>query len=376
MGQMHIDYRYTHDAIRQSVISMQNARHFDERQLKIAEYENAVIAPRSEQCAGGLYCDNSPVRYSNCYDVYEPKPNGEKIEYSDNEVLFLGMLYSPWGHCITDHLSRVWPFLSANIKAKNLDVVYVMASHDSDLPANYFTLLELLGVERCRIHKIEVLTQFKKVYFPDRSFWHNEYGDGNPIRHYSKEYVETVDAIREASCPAKRVRTRRVYLSRSGWKKGFVDFGEQTLEQVFARKYNCEVLRPETLTFEQTVQLMYECEVLVTTDGSIAHNAIFGPDGLNMVILRKSDFVNYHQPVINEIKNLAVTYIDVYHGGWLFNNRDEPWVGPFYLYVTRYVAEFLGGGIKFSIAEFLRYLKCFFSGKIHNVINHAIGRSA
>ena len=71
-----------------------------------------------------------------------------------------------------------------------------------------------------------------------------------------------------------------------------------------------------------------------------------------------------------------MTYLDVYHEGWLFNNRDEPWVGPFYLYVTRDVAKFLGCGIRFSIVEFMRYLKCFFSSKVHNVINYAFGRSA
>ena len=113
---------------------------------------------------------------------------------------------------------------------------------------------------------------------------------------------------------------------------------------------------------------LYESEVLVTTDGSIAHNAIFGPDGLKMIILRKSDFVNYHQPVINEIRKLEVTYIDAYHTGWLFNNREEPWVGPFFMYAGECLTRFLGCKKSFSFVEFARYLKCRASILLHRLV--------
>lgn len=371
---MGIDYSYIHDSIRQKVINQQNARHFDDRQLAVAEYANAIIAPRTAGCKGGLFADGKTVKYSNCYDEIDAIAADCKIKKVDEEVLFLGMLYSPWGHCITDHLSRAWPLLDKNGALRKLRIVYVMVGETEKMPDNYFRLFEAIGVSPERITRLNKPTRFRMVYFPDRSFWHNEKGDDDHIRHYTKEYVATVDAIRAATRPNPSTATRRVYLSRNGWKKGLVDFGEQTLEQVFASKYNCEVVHPETLTFNQMVRLMYESKVLATTDGSIAHNAIFGPDGLKMIIVRKSDFVNYHQPVINDIRKLDITYLDAYHEGWLFNNREEPWVGPFYLYASKEVARFLGGGKQFSIMELVRYLKCFCSDKVHRAIDRIFKR--
>ena len=366
---MRIDYDHIHYSIRQKVIDMQNARHFVDRPLRIVAYDNAVIVPRDGQYAGGLYDARGPACHSNCYNVYEPSPCREQVEYADKDVLFLGMLYAPWGHCITDHLSRLWPLIEENSKDRDLDIVYVMTSPSSEMPDNYFALLELLGIDRSRIHKLEKPTQFKKVYFPDRSFWHNENCDGDSVRHYTKEYVATVNKIRAFFSSSGICKSRRVYLTRTGWKKGLVDFGERTLENAFSKYYGCEIVHPETLSFVETIKLLQQCEVLVTTDGSIAHNAIFGPDGMKMVIIRKSDFVNYHQPVINEIRNLDVTYVDAYPAGWFFNNRKEPWVGPFFMYVGEYVAQFLGCKKVLSPTELLRFVKCRLSIWAHQLFD-------
>jgi len=85
--------------------------------------------------------------------------------------------------------------------------------------------------------------------------------------------------------------------------------------------------------------MLMGCEKFASTEGSISHNAIFcNPDTTN-IILKKTDFINPHQIMINEAANLNIIYIDVNKSVWV--NKETPWLGPFYIYPTKQVYDYL-----------------------------------
>lgn len=84
---------------------------------------------------------------------------------------------------------------------------------------------------------------------------------------------------------------------------------------------------------------MLNADSVVATEGSISHNVIFCRSQTDVVILWKSNYVNGYSLVINECKNLNVTYIDANH---TFNLKNlSKWDGPFYLCITRHLRRYL-----------------------------------
>lgn len=106
--------------------------------------------------------------------------------------------------------------------------------------------------------------------------------------------------------------------------------------------------------------MLQHVKSLVATEGSIAHNAVFCRPGTEVIILRKAFYTNDHQYVINQMRELNVTYIDVHLS--LFTN-DQPNLGPFFLYVNDNLVRFFknryGMEIEntFSERRFLKYVQ-------------------
>lgn len=75
---------------------------------------------------------------------------------------------------------------------------------------------------------------------------------------------------------------------------------------------------------------MLNADSVVATEGSISHNVIFCRSQTDVVILWKSNYVNGYSLVINECKNLNVTYIDANH---TFNLKKFVKVGRSFLFM-------------------------------------------
>lgn len=351
---MRYDNKYVDQKALPDLIRQEEFNHVLDRKLSIRTFKNAVVVPRHwDGTAGAMYGnDGELVSESNIYDKPASKYDGD-AEYCDYDVLFLGAIFSTWGHCITDFLGRLWPLLSCEHCA--LRVVFVRTNSSGRMPDNYYALLKALGVEKERAFEVQVPTRFKSVTFPDPSFF---FCLPQRLRGCTKEYTNTVNAICSYYAgKAPPVVGEAIYLSRSKWSGGRSDFGEENIERVFRQCLGCRVLHPESMTFTDMFSVLWNCKLLVATDGSIGHNSLFVKPGTKVVFIRKIAHANGFQPVVSQIKELDVTYVDA-HWSCLLANPKEPWFGPFFLLVNKRLAEFLQCKPRYLEAV-LPFLRCF-----------------
>lgn len=320
------------------LIKQEQTNHFDAKPLTTTSYRCATVVPPDSH-GGGLYDQNGDyVKWSNFNGNIEEHWAGE-CDYLDEDVLYIGMIFGVWGHCITDFLRHTWPLLSGKYK-----IAYTTVLPHLRIPDNYFEMLKALGVERDDIIRVESPTKFRSVVFSDPSFYLDIYLDKNSggYGYFTREYNETIESIRDYFLNAEETAEEydAVYLSRGGWKKGCVDFGESLVEKAFVKYYNCKVVRPEKLSIGEMINLLSHCKTLVATEGSVAHNSLFMRKGSKLISIRKSDYINLHQPVISQARDLDVIYIDANYT-YIYPFGDEPYYGPFLLGVNDKLADFL-----------------------------------
>lgn len=354
-----LETRYIDPQLRRETELLENACHRVERELGFKTYQNAVIFPGVSRKGYGGVVDSSGKSVPNtsvfngCSQLGSD-PNCSVVT-SDESVVYLGMLYNCWGHCLTDCLQRFWVFGACGVHPSvcGKKFVYAVTDWRDGLPQSFYDLIANLGVSKDQLHPIEKPTRFWEVIIPDSCFYHNL--ETGHIK-YTNEYANLMERLRVT----KDWASRKVYFSRKDWS-GSQSFGEERFEQLFrARGY--EIVYPEKLTFDEQRKLLAETKELVATEGSVAHNAIFMPKGTRVVIIRKARYVNRYQPVINEIAGLEPVYVDANMSHLLFI-RNQHFIGPFFLYVNSRLASFLGCKPSFPVFTYLRYVMFYLSVK-------------
>lgn len=270
----------------------------------------------------------------------------------DKKAIFIGNLVFPaWGHVITDDIKYLWWLRTEKFKEikSNGDFVLVcIKSHHIKDTSNFSFFLSLLGGNPNLLLMIDKPTKFRYIYIPEPSFSTTVNGE----KRWSIEFYNTINEIKSTFIKDTTFYDR-IYLSRTKIK-GHRDFGERYVEQAFAQA-GYYVVHPEDISIECQINMLRQANIVVVTEGSIAHNAVFMRNSATLVILRKADYINYYQVAINEINNLNIIYIDAFLS--IFNNKKTPIVGPFFIYVNNRVAKFLGIKRKFPLWEFLRYIR-------------------
>ncbi len=276
----------------------------------------------------------------------------EHVLSRKESAIFIGnIVYPAWGHAITDDLKYLWWLLTDEFKRiykeKKIVFVCIKSKYLKDL-SSFFSLLSAFGIKSSSLMLIEEPTRFKEVYVPESSFLATE--DGK--RFWSYEFDSTINQIKDYFTLGTETFDK-VYLSRTKIA-GRRDFGEKYVEKAF-KDANYHIVYPEEISLEQQIHILKNAKTVVTTEGSISHNAVFMQKHATLVILRKSDYINYYQVAINEMNDLNVVYIDAHLS--VLNNKRTPIVGPFFIYVNSRVADFLGMKKSFPLFEFLRYIR-------------------
>lgn len=313
---------------------------FSDRRLSVAAYDSALVLPGCARGGGVIGADGKLV---DCSVVQNGWPKGgyyesPEVEVVDEEVVYLGMFYSCWGHAITDNLKHLW-FLgdeSVDERLKRLKFVYTTTHIGPVMPENFLRLLRLLGFGPDRIVRIDRPTRFRRVHVPEPCF--GPVKTGSPYR-YTKEYGRLVSSIIAAVGAEDGPADRSVYFSRMGWKLDRAE-GEARIEKAF-RDLGYEIVRPERLTFEEMVRLLSRVRNFASTDGSCAHNALFLPEGARAVVVRKAQYCNFYQAIIGQVRRLDTVYVDANRSDCLHDAR-VPAFGPFFLYVNERLAAFAG----------------------------------
>lgn len=277
--------------------------------------------------------------------------------HKNKNAVFLGSWIGVYGHAITDNIKKLWIFLSQYknlISLEDCDLVYNYLG-SGPLPSFIISILSTLGIDSNKLIELHSVTEYENVFIPSNTivFRSKKESASYEVRYYSKIYSELITKIVSTCCESKKTFSK-IYLTRSKIKDGR-DYGEKCIEQLFAQR-GYTIISPEELSFQEQVYLLHNCDSIVCTEGSVSHNVVFCRPGTEVVILRKADYINSYQIMLNNMLNLNIVYIDCNHS----IRTDVPWAGPFFLWKTKYLYDYLGSLQKeeciwFSL-EWYRYL--------------------
>jgi len=306
-----------------------------EKSLGFEIYENGIILPFEKKYGiggvtdkDGKFIDNSAVHEGLCNKTFVFR--SRDIQYNDEDAIFLGSLHYIFGHAITDNLKKIWFLRTPECKSileHGGKIIYITINNNP-LPDFVFNILKLAGVETSLIKSINKRTQFKNVIIPENSIQYIE----SKGRFYFQEYYETIELIK-INCTNIPTKTyQKVYFSRTALNQKGRDFGEKKLELYF-KKHGYTIIYPEKIPLEQQINIAANCGCLAATESSASHHAVFCKPNTKMILLQKSNYVNTYSLMVNDVSGVEAIYVTAHQT----ITKKYPWMGPFYMNVTKYV---------------------------------------
>ena len=362
-----LDYLYNPDAAKDAF----NKNYFLDKKLGFQIIENGMILPYSDTRDDGkknfvgfggiVYKNGEFIRESFIHvgtgGAYIPPP--ESIQHSSETVIYFGISYRIWGHCLTDNIRRLW-FLKSDFfrkEFKNCPIVYIAwRNRDIGCQKNFRRLLEILEVDVDRFQVINQPTQFERIILPDESFFID---DG--ARKFTNEYRNMIEQVRMFALKnCSPTACKKIY-----YLYNREQLGEERLAEYFKSK-GYEIVRPETLTFDEQLNLLINCESFASTVGSCSHNSIFLRDNMEVILIpRFSQLIADYQEPLNQVHPVNAIYVDSSLS--IFGKVHEPFCYIISPQLKRFFGDNWDGYEEEDFKTFLQYIKnCMERGlKIH-----------
>ena len=318
--------------------------HYWNKSLHFRNYPNGIILPYNPRIgfltggvinSEGIFIEDSALHeeyYDGSYKFEE-----KEIIYNNRDAVFLGTWIGIYGHAITDNIKKLWflntPEFRELFMDKEVDLLFNFLGEK--IPSYIYDILDLLGIEKDRIKRAINIQKYNNVFVPDNSLILHK-----KTRYYTNEYKNLIDKIIANSRECKlceKINSNKIYLTRSKLNNR-KDFGENKIENDF-KKSGWTIMSPENYSIQNQVNIYQSCNVIACTEGSISHNLLFCNEGTEAILLRKADFINGYQVMINEMRKIKVTYIDAHH---TIKKKNQPWSGPFFLWETKYFNSYFG----------------------------------
>ena len=240
----------------------------------------------------------------------------DKVDYVDDDVVFIGALSKHYGHFILEGLARLWFFL----ETENLKFKCVYISENGIDP--FVETFGLFGIDPKKLQKIDIPTRFRKVLIPEPSIRLSDY--------YHLKYNDTLSRIRDKVSPRS---FEKVYFSKEGISNSRA-VGEDFIQNVFVSN-GFHVFHPEKMTMYEKIAVLRGARVFVASSGTNVHNSVFLEDQCECICLNRSAHYYAVQFMIDIMKKLNSTYVDVYIVPNRRRNFDP--IGPFLLGPTKYL---------------------------------------
>lgn len=264
----------------------------------------------------------SPSQFNWVYEDWffgaKPGLKISELPYVDEDVVFIGALSNHYGHFILEGLSRLWVYFENGDWSKK--AVYISESGD----CRFNEFFSLFGLRSDQVVCIHESTRFKSVTVPEQSIRLHDF--------YHEKYKNIIDKIKASVVPKS---SEGIFFSKKSSTSSRA-VGENFLEDTLFNN-NYLVLQPENLGAYETIAWLMGCKELVASSGTNAHNGVFLPDGARLVCINRSAHFHPIQTMINEMKDLKVTYIDLFIWSSDANFGDS----PCFLFPTEYLFAFL-----------------------------------
>lgn len=326
--------------IKKEIESGEKAVRENKRSLSYGCYSNATVLPSTDYddkgiIYGGVCNKNGAYIEESAY--VERRSFGYTVD--DNEVIsshehviYIGFFLNCYGHGITDNIKKLWFLKSDTYKVRFSDysIVYI-TERNEPLPKWQKEIFSLAGFDSEGWIQIVKPTKFEKVIIPDNSLQ-----CANEHRTFTLQYTEIIDCIKR-NCTDENMHYDKIYFTRTGINNYWRECGEERVESYFKR-HGYTVISPEKHSVKEQISMMMNCKSFASTEGSCAHNSVFCKQGTEVILLRKADYANAYQIMINEFAKLNVTYIDVHKS--VRTDKLQPWHGPFFIYVSPFLRKY------------------------------------
>lgn len=359
--------KYTYPSLKETMEKVVKKSFLYENPLSYSIYENAIVysADVVDNClVGGVKTnDGNIVKGSGINSFMESlyEFNENKIDFIDEDVIYIGYLISCYGHVITDCLKHVW-FVLSEYYNEHKQKPLVFINYGSVKPWHR-EIFALAGINLDNCILVDKPTKFKSVLVPESSFIDmNEYqsimDSSHALPFYTKEYLNTIDTIIDNAKKKSTIKSiKKIFFTRKSPKKDVWTRAEQYGEDIvckYVKKAGFTVIAPQEYSVAEQISFLQGCDVFMTTDGSIAHNAIFLKNHAVTVILRKNIHVNSYTSAIVDARSLKATIIDC-SLSVINNDISNVLGGPFFIYTNAFLSDYLG--VKRPIFPFRRFKK-------------------
>lgn len=229
-----------------------------------------------------------------------------EAEYVEEVVVYGGILFSHFGHMVTESLTRLWWHLD------NPNSGYRFAFLRENTAPVIWDFLSMLGITEDKLLLIDRPMQFKAIIIPEQA---------TVLRHggYREQAMRVYDAIRNQVKPAGY---DKIYLTRTKLSEKLQMINESYFEDHF-RSQGYVVIAPEQLTVKEQVAIMAGARHVACISGTLSHNILFCQDGVELTILCRSDEPIPPQYWINQARKANCTMIDV-SMSFLMNRHSAP----------------------------------------------------
>ena len=321
---MDTSYLYSYNAERYQKLAERNLP--CREKLNTTEVEQGYLLPnrfaknRLFGCGGVLDAEKNYVKASemNAYAKYAVPVTAQdekeiylgegyaiddnKVEYLDEEIIYLGYINNHWGHFLIDCSTRLYDYLE-HMDENHKYAFLVNENEDYQAIAPIRRFFELLGIAECLIF-IHKVTRCKKVIIPEQGYMINAY--------YSKQFLHVFERVAESVDCSRYPSYEKVYYSRNQFKKAKgTEIGENILLDLFS-KNGFTIISPEQLTLDEQIAVVRNTKLLCGIVGTLGHNMLFAKPEQHMILVNKTHNINVAQMDINKMKNLDMTYIDSY----------------------------------------------------------------
>ena len=328
---INIDHRYE----KEQHLKLLNIDYFQNKDLGFKIVENVFAIPKTiSGKSGGVYDESGILIEDTSTNLEYGCPsfdvkNLKNVNQEKEIFIYLGVYESCWGHFITDCLQKIW-FIKSNNFNKCDSYKFVVISEKTDIGKNHKKLLELLGIDYSKLTIVTKNTFFEKLIIPDSCFYY----DNDSIIHYTKEYVSLITIIKDHFKNNHLKEYKKIYYSYSNYKKGNgykKTFGEEKLE-LFFKKQGFLIVHPEDHSIDKQLNMLANCEVFASTEGSSSHNSIFVNPDATIIIIPRGPYFSGYQQAIDSLFGNNIYYIDSSLSA--FVSKTGPWGGPNYFYVS------------------------------------------
>lgn len=344
----HLDYVFPHNREKLKAL-LDNCR--PDRHTLTAEWVNnaiIVVPPPNGILSGGVL--RNDLSFVQSTGVYQEAGGIPDVPLPDDMTLiegthiYIGWFHNGWGHSFTDYIKKFWYLQTIEgqrLIANGAKLLYICSGNIKP-NENIIKMMKLCGVDIEQHSMIMQHTRVDNLIVPDDSLSGGIAGE----KRYTLEYVQQILTLK------RRIQTMllnreetfldydKIYLSRGNvhWNPRR-DYCEKCVEKAF-RKMGYQIIYPEKMSVEAQLHMLTHCNVFAATEGSVSHNAVFCPKGTKVIIVKKSDYVNRYQLILDQIADVDVTYIDAHRTPSLWEGSE--WYGPFFMHISRELERFAG----------------------------------